>query len=123
MRTSLGPAGNLQVAVGLQFRGGLVVDDFVGAEDVVAVVDHDIAGEGPGVAHAGLALGLPVDGHSGRGRGFRLGDGQHFLAGVVGELSAGIGLNLRSVLGALANAEGCWAGGNALVNVCPPSCR
>ena len=79
----VGSAGELQVAFRLQLRGGLVIDDFVGAQNVVAIVDHDLAGEGPGVAHAALALGLPLHRHAACGRRLRLGHGQNLLAGVV----------------------------------------
>ena len=97
----VGASGNLYVAFSLQFRGGLVVGDLVGAKNVAAVVAHHIAGEGQGITHAGLALRLPMHGHTGRGRGFRQGDGQNFLAWVVRKLGGGIGLHLagRSGIG------------------------
>ena len=88
----VGSARDLHVAFGLQFRGGLVVDDLVGAEDVAAVVAHHFAGEGPDIAHAGLALRLPLHGHASRGRGLGLGDGQNFLARIVRKLRGGIDL-------------------------------
>ena len=81
----VGSAGKLQVAFRLQLRGGLVVDDLVGAENVVAVVDDHVAGEGQVVADAASGAGLPLDGHAGCGLGLRLGDGQNLLAGIVGE--------------------------------------
>ncbi len=79
----VGTAGELDVALRLQFRGGLVVDDLVGVQNVIAIVDHHPARERPGVAHAGLVLRLPLHGYAGCGRRFRLGDGQNLLAGIV----------------------------------------
>jgi len=52
----------LEVAFGFYGGVGLVVDDFVGVDDVVFVVDDDFAAEGPGVADAGLLEGFPADG-------------------------------------------------------------
>jgi hypothetical protein len=82
-------SGNLQMAFGFQVGSGLVIDHLVGAEDVIAVVDLNVAGEGPQIADAGLALRLPADRHSGRAHLLWLGDGQNFLAGIVGELRTG----------------------------------
>ena len=46
----IGPAGNLQVAFRLQLRSGLVVDNLVGAQNVVAIVDHYPAGQRSDIA-------------------------------------------------------------------------
>ena len=81
----VGAAGNLQVALRLQFRGGLVVNDLIGAQNVAAVVDHHRAGERPGIALAALALGLPFDRSAAGGRWLRFGHGQNLLAGIVGQ--------------------------------------
>ena len=107
------------MAVGLERGGGLVVDDLVGAENVAAVVDDDVAVEGEDVADAGLAVGVELNGDASGGNGLGLGDGQHLLAGVVWKLRGG------AVCGA---AERCLevsaeSAGNALVNACPESCR
>ncbi len=99
----VGPAGNLQVAFRLQLRGGLVVDHLVGAQNVVAVVDHDIAGEGPGVAHAALVLGLPDDRHAAGRLRLRLGYGQNLLAGVVRQGGCTPGAALSGVTGSRCN--------------------
>ncbi len=80
----VGPAGDLQVAFRLQLRGGLVVDDLVGAQNVVAIVDHHIAGQGPchrPRGHAGA--GLPLHRYAACRRRLRLGHGQNLLAGIV----------------------------------------
>jgi hypothetical protein len=82
----VGAAGKLQMALGFKLRSGLVIDHLLSAQDVIAVVDHHIAGEGPEIADPGLALGLPLDRHSGRGFGFGLSYGENLLAGVVGKL-------------------------------------
>ena len=60
MSDIFGPAGDLKVAVGIQLRGGLVVDDLVGAQNVVAIMNHDLAVPGPRIADAGLAARLPT---------------------------------------------------------------
>ena len=80
MSTSVGAAGDLEMAVGLELRGGLVVDHLVGAEDVVAVMDDDVAVEGADVAYARLALGIQLDGYAAGGHGLGLSDGQNLLA-------------------------------------------
>lgn len=78
------------MALGFEDGSGLVVDDLVGLEDVGSIVDNDVSLEGEDVADAGLAIGFKLDGDaSGR---LRLGlrDGEHFLAGIVGELAIGV---------------------------------
>ena len=52
----VGPASNLQMALRVELGGRLVVDRFVGAEDVVLVVDDDVSGEGQDIADSALAL-------------------------------------------------------------------
>ena len=71
---AVGPAGDLEVAFGFELGGGLVIDDLVGAEDVIAVMHDDMAVEGEDVADVRLAVGVELDGHSGCGCGLRLRD-------------------------------------------------
>ena len=66
-----------------------MVDDFVGAKDIVLVVDDDFAGQSPGVTDAGLLQGFPADGGSGLGQRFGFGDGEELLTGVVRDWIAG----------------------------------
>ena len=107
----VGSAGDLQVAFRLQLRGGLVIDDLVGAQNVIAVVDHHPAGQGPGVAHAALVLGLPLHRHTACGLGLQLSHGQNLLARVVrqsgrsGIIQAGL-----SRLNGLRRSRGCRIG-------------
>ena len=61
---AVGAAGHLEVAVSLEFRSGLVIDDLVGAEDVVAVVDDDMPVEGEHVTDAGLVICIQLHGNS-----------------------------------------------------------
>ncbi len=87
-------AFQLQVAFGFHGRGGVVVNDFVRVDDVVFVVENDLAGEGGSVAQAGLFERLPTDGDAGLGERLRLGnrqglDGQELQAGVVGDFLRG----------------------------------
>ena len=81
----VGAAGNLQVAFSLQFRGGLVIDHLVGTQDVVAVVDYHIAGQGPGVACAGLALRFNLHRNAGHRGRLSLGDRDHLETGILGK--------------------------------------
>ena len=90
----VGAAGHLEVAFRLQLRGGLVVNRLVGAENVIAVMDDDIAGEGQDIVRPGLAVGVPLDGHADRGRGLGLGDGQNLLAGIVGKRRGKLGVGI-----------------------------
>ena len=55
----LGTARHLQMALGLEFRGFLVVDHLVGAEHVIAIMKIFDTVESGGVTHPGLAVGLP----------------------------------------------------------------
>jgi hypothetical protein len=84
-----GTSGHLQVAVGFQLGRGPVIDHVVGAQDVVAIVNHDLAREGAGVAHAGLAFGVPRDGHAGGGLRLRLGHRNGLLPRIVGKRGGG----------------------------------
>ena len=81
----IGSASHLQVAVRVQLRGGLIIDNLVGMQNVVAIVDHHPAGQGPGVSHASLSLGLPFHRHAAWRYWLRLGYGKNLLAGVVRE--------------------------------------
>jgi len=101
-----GTAGDLEVAIGFELRGGLVIDDVVGAEDVVAVVDDDVAGEGEDVADAGLAQGLELDGGTSGGLGFGLGDGDELLAGIGGQVGSNFRGNGRRIIGSWQLAGG-----------------
>ena len=74
------------MAFGLQLRSSAVVDDLVGAYDVIAVVNHHIAGQRPHVAGPFLALLGIDDGEiSGCRRGLGGGHGHQFLTGIVGQ--------------------------------------
>ncbi len=79
----VGPAGNLQVAVGFQLRGLPVVGHVVGANHVVAVVDHDVAGQCQSVARPHLPQCLPFHWRAGRRRRFRCGQRHQLLPWVV----------------------------------------
>ena len=116
----VGPAGNLQMAVGFQFGGCPVVDHFVGTDHVIAVMAHHIAGKGQRIANPVLLFGLPLDGSPGSGLRLRHGQGHQFLAGVVGE-------RVRCGISGVwpASTAGC-AECAALVNswgTCAPKCR
>ncbi len=82
---TIGAAGELQMAVSFKYRGGLVIDHLVCAENVVAVVDHHVAVQGEHVSHPRLAIRVQLDGHSGRGYRLRNSDGENLLTGVVRE--------------------------------------
>ena len=79
----------LQVAFCFQFVGVAVIDDLVGSNDVVAVVNHDSASSGPRIGHPGLAIGLQLNRHATRRNGLRFCDGNGFLSRVVGKLRRG----------------------------------
>jgi hypothetical protein len=87
---AVGSAGKLEMTLGFEDGRGLVVDDLVGTEDVGSIVDDDVSVEGEQVAYAGLAVGYKLDGDAAGWLRFGLGDGQHFLAGIVGELAIGV---------------------------------
>jgi hypothetical protein len=55
------PTGDLEVALGLESGGGAVVGDLVGANNVAAVVDDDVAGQGVSITGQVLAGGLNLD--------------------------------------------------------------
>jgi hypothetical protein len=78
------------MAVGLNDRGELVVDDLVGMEDVCAVVDDDVTVEREHVSDAGLPVGIKLDWDAAGRLRFGLGDGNEFLAGIVGKLADGV---------------------------------
>jgi hypothetical protein len=80
----IGAALELEVALGFYGVVGLVVDDLIGIEDVVLVVEDDFAFEGPVVAAAGLMQSLPADGCAGLRYGLGDGKRQDLLAGIVG---------------------------------------
>ena len=63
-----------------------MIDDLVGMEDVIAVVDDDAAVEGECVANPGLPVGIQLDRDSGGRSGLWLGNGNHFLTRVVRQL-------------------------------------
>ena len=84
----VGAAGNLEMAVGLEFGRRLVINDLVGAEDVIAVVHHYVAVGGDHIACICLVLCIQLNGQSACGRRLRLGDRQHLLIWVVWQLRA-----------------------------------
>ena len=117
----IGPAGHLQMAVGFQLGGRPVVGHVVGANHVIAVVDHHVAGKGQRIAGPVLVLRLPFHGSSRLRRRFRHGQWHQLLAGVVGKFRGG----RRSRGSAAAPVSRCDAGAT-LVNTCgacAPSCR
>ena len=85
----VGPAGDLQMAVGFEFRGRPVVDHVVGANHVIAVVDHHVASQRERIAGPLLVFRFPFHGSSGFGRRFRHGLRHQFLAGIVGQRRPG----------------------------------
>ena len=63
----------LQMALGAHLASVLVVVDLIGAQDVIAVVDHDIAEQAVDRAVLAKGLGLDMSGNrrlAGRGNGF-----------------------------------------------------
>jgi hypothetical protein len=86
----VGSTGDLKIAVGFNFRCGLVVNDLVGANGVVAVVDYYVSAESECVANAALVVGFNANGHSSGGRWLGLRDGKDFLSGVLWKLSTRI---------------------------------
>ena len=84
------------MAVGLKLAGRLVIDDLVGAQYIVAIVDDDFAFEVPGVCRTPLIACFPADGHASGWRGLAFGDGNEFLIRTVGE--RGIGSAAGAVL-------------------------
>jgi hypothetical protein len=111
-----GTAFKLEVAVGFDDVGGLMVDNVIGVDDVVLVGEDDLAGECPVVSGAGLVESFPANGDACFRLGQRMGDGQELAAGIVGDgrlLSGGrIGLRLLgSGNGGLLTGLGRGAGG------------
>ena len=87
--TSLGPPESCRWPSASSFGGGAVIGDLVGAKHVIAVVKDHVARERDNVAGPRLALCFPLHGRAGGGGWLGLGDGKHFLAGIVGELRGG----------------------------------
>ena len=84
------------MTLGFEFRGRPVVDRFVGAQNVIPVMDHHSARAGPEVAFIRLRAGRQQRGNAGLRRRFGLGYGHQLKAGLVGKLlrrslGAGIG--------------------------------
>ena len=75
------------MTVGFQFRGRSVVSHAVGANHVIAIVDHHIAGQGQRVAGPFLVFRLPFHGSSGFRRRFRHGQWHQLLAGIVRKIA------------------------------------
>jgi hypothetical protein len=81
-------AGDLKVPFRFHLGGGTVVDDMIGTEDVIAVVEDDVPGEGNGVAGGGEVVVFPEKGKTGGRLRLRLGEGNELLARVVGQLGS-----------------------------------
>jgi hypothetical protein len=61
----VGAAFELEMTLGFYRGSGVVVDDFVGVDDVVLVVKNDFAGESGDISCVFLTEGFPVDGNAG----------------------------------------------------------
>jgi len=87
---AVGSALKLEMTFGLKDGSGLMVDDLVGTEGVGSIVDDDVSVKGEQVADAGLAVGFKLYGDTARRLGFRLCDGEQFLARIVWEVGFGV---------------------------------
>ena len=92
----VGPAAQLQMAVGFQFRGRPVVGHVVGANHVIAVVDHHVAGKGQRITGPLLVFRLPFHGSSGFRRRFRHGLWHQLLTGIVGQIAGQVRHNRQA---------------------------
>src|ERR1017187_1934810 len=81
-----GSALDLEVTVCFQPGGGLVIDDPVGTQDVVSIVNDNAAAQSPCVADTGLAPRFPMHWHARGGRRLWLRYGENLLAWLIPQL-------------------------------------